>query len=52
MASHGSSSQGMAAGGSGRSLGSEGIGTRIKDTLSTMANQVTGRGQESGTRQP
>ena len=49
VAAQGTSSQGIAAGGSGGSLGSEGIATRIKDTLSTMADEITGRGQESGT---
>jgi Mn-containing catalase len=49
VANHGASSQGMAAGGSAGTLGSEGIGARVKDALSTMANDVTGRGRESGT---
>jgi Mn-containing catalase len=48
VAAMGTSSQGMAAGGSGGTLGSEGIATRITDSLKTMANEVTGRGGSGG----
>ena len=48
-AAAGASSNGMAAGGSRGSLGSEGIATRVKDSLSTAADKVSGRGAESGT---
>ena len=44
-------SMGMAAGGSAGSLGSEGIGTRLMDTVKSVSDQVTGRGSESGIKQ-
>lgn len=49
VASKGASSMGIAAGGTAGSLGSEGIATRIAETVKHMADQVTGRGTESGT---
>lgn len=49
VAAMGASSNGMAAGGSGGSLGSEGIATRIGDKLTDMADKITGRSTQSGT---
>ena len=47
IAAHGTSSAGIAAGGTAGSLGSEGIGTRIADSLNQMKDEITGRGTES-----
>jgi Mn-containing catalase len=51
VAASGTSSNGIAAGGSGGSLGSEGIVTRIEDKLTDMADRITGRSTQSGTSQ-
>jgi Mn-containing catalase len=45
----GASSQGIAAGGTAGSLGTEGIGTRIADTVKDMTDRIQGRGTDSGT---
>ncbi len=49
IAAMGTSSKGMAAGGSGGSTSSDGIATRISDTLSSVATHLSG-GAESGTK--
>jgi hypothetical protein len=51
IARHGTSSTGIAAGGAGGSLDSEGIVTRIMDSVTQLADEVTGRGTETGSAQ-
>ena len=43
-------SMGISAGGTAGSLGSEGIGTRLMDTVKSVSDQVTGRGSDSGAK--
>ena len=50
IAAHGASSMGIAAGFSGGSTSSDGIVTRIHDSMATIANHLVG-GTESGTKQ-
>jgi Mn-containing catalase len=50
IAASGTSSKGIAAGGSGGSLGSEGIATRITDSIQTMASHM-GAGGTTGTKE-